>query len=132
MGLSLPISGKVLIFCPFGLLKRRGVSITKERSNRMANRANYVDKQIEQLRKESLPVINKCVSEGFTKKELDFIQGPKCEEVMENGCCKSYAFPEAKWSAGRCPRSTNFRPDLQAVKSKKINPIKQSKQGLWR
>ncbi len=59
------------------------------------------------------PVIDKCAG---------------CQEVKEDGTCKSYETPEAKWSAGNCPRASHKQKEVE--KEKEVNPIKASKRKM--
>lgn len=79
-----------------------------------------MEKIIEQLKKVRTPVVGKCLSEGFSKEELQFVRDEKkCSKVTDNGYCKAYAFPEIKWKLGRCPLSSNYDPELTPIKEKK-------------
>lgn len=98
-----------------------------------------MDKIIEQLRKEALPIHPKCVGQGFSDEEKQWldIKHPVCSRIdpieiyeiideetgavdtevpptlsnIDEACrCTAYAFPNTKWKTGWCPLATHFNP----------------------
>jgi len=63
------------------------------------------------------PVIDKC---------LEGEEGRSCERI-ENGYCKVYIFPEAKWRVGNCPMATHLKRELSNKEQMKIR-VGQQKQ----
>ena len=87
-----------------------------------------MDKIIEKLKEERTPVVEKCLSKGFSGEDSKFIREEQCSKVTEDGYCESYAFPSIKWRIGRCPLSSNYDPYLTPVKGKKrVGQQKQAK-----
>jgi hypothetical protein len=95
-----------------------------------------MDKVIEQLRKEALPINDKCIGQnlGDLEKMLD-TRNPTCTRIdpieifdiideetgqiddeaapeislTDKACrCKAYAFPDSKWKNGPCPLATHI------------------------
>lgn len=101
-----------------------------------------MDKDIEFLMKERLPVHPKCRGEGFTDEQTKFIIAKHCSRIepvddyfpdidsdfskrvqyfTDPNCrCTSYVNPSNWWrhESWRCPLGDHFRPDL-AIKDAK-------------
>jgi hypothetical protein len=64
---------------------------------------------------ECQPVIDRC------------LEGESCERI-ENGYCKVYIFPEAKWRSGNCPMATHLKKKELSRKEQMKTRIGQQKQ----
>lgn len=72
---------------------------------------------VKKLIKDRKAVVGKCRGEGFSEEEAKFLREKECS-CIDGDFCKAYAFPGIKWKLGRCPMSTNYRPDLVEEKQK--------------
>lgn len=83
-------------------------------------------KTTEALMKEREPVHEKCLGEGFTDEEKEYVRASRCSRMEtfegdeeEVSYCKAYVNPSNWWKHGRhCPLGDHFRPDLQSVNVK--------------
>ena len=115
-----------------------------------------MDKVIEQLRKEALPIIPQCVGQNLTEEQQSLLNKkyPTCTRIepveifeiideetgqvdnevapelsyVDASCrCKAYAFPAVKWKNGRCPLATHIEDKADGMESGKTR-VGQQKQ----
>ena len=80
------------------------------------------------------PVVEQCLAKEFTVIDSGgksvSVQRDDCRKVFtkDDGCqvCEAYLDPERKWVFGCALASNKINPE-EAVKKKKLNPIKASK-----
>ena len=59
------------------------------------------------------PIVDKCVG---------------CGNIVCEDKCRTYLYPESKWTRGNCPMATHLQKE--AVREKEINPLKASKRSM--